>query len=158
MGRRSLGAYKMQLIKDIINQPEIIKAIDSQAEGIDPESPDTLIHKNIFDFLRVPGTTLESDTFILLAADKTNINEDNPTYFNIRLTIWVVAHQDRMIVAGQNENRIDRIADLLEDFFQGHNGYGFNMLNEVKNDESILQPNYLYRELIFLTTDQKNPL
>ena len=66
--------YKMDFIKDIISNPNVVLGIDSRNSAVDSEYPDTLIYNNIFPYLRIPDIQTEADTYILLAVDILNLN------------------------------------------------------------------------------------
>lgn len=156
MARIDLSSYKMDLMLDIIDSPEIVAAIDCPTDGkdgYDPESPDTLIYKRIFPYLRVPSVETKAATYILMAVDVNNINTHNKAFHDIRITLWVMSHQDHMKMPDRSATRIDYISDLVKDVLIDQTKYGLGNLEMSSNREMILNANYLYREMIFYTTD-----
>jgi len=147
--------YKVSFIKDIISAPDIVKNIDSQNPAVDADMPDTLVYKNIFPYLRIPDAQNKADTYILLAVDILNVNRKNPTFVDLRLTIWVMAHQECMQMDESESTRIDYLGEELRNLFDGQPKYGFGILELNSSREIVLNERYQYRELIFHTTDLK---
>ena len=119
----------MNFIKDIISVPDIIKNIDSQNPAVDTETPDSLIYKNIFPYLRIPDAQNKADTYILLAVDILNVNRKNPTFLDLRLIIWAMAHQECMQMEESESTRIDYLGEELRNLFDGEK----NMASEYWN-------------------------
>ena len=52
-----------RIIKEkLINDPDVIEVLDNPK--LDPEEPDTYVNENIFDYIRIPGTTTDKKNFI----------------------------------------------------------------------------------------------
>ncbi len=137
---------------ELVGNTKIVKAIDSQNKGYKGD-PFNLIKLNIFPSLQIPKLQGVKDTYILMACDVQNINAKNPTFHDIRLTIRVLAHQDRLIMKGERDTRIDYIADEIVRMLEESQNYGFGRLKLVQNREMILNESYTFRELFFKTYD-----
>ena len=148
-----ISSYKLDLIKDLIASETILTGIDSQQADI--HSPDDYIYKNIYPFAYLPDTETKSDTFILFFVDLPNINRQNPTFADIRLTIWVLVHKDRQQMKEQNASRADYLGEEIRKMLDGSKNYGYGVLDLVASREVILNEKYVYRELIFRTVDMK---
>lgn len=142
---------------DILSNKEIIKLVDSSEEGVDENDPQTLIYKNIFPYLRIPSTQTKAMTNILIAVDKVGNLKRNPTFCSVRVTIWVLAHQEHMQVKNKNGNRIDLISDEIEKLFYGSSKYGFSKLKNFPSVEKLLGDKFIYREIIFATDERSSP-
>ena len=52
-----------RIIKEkLYSDPDIIEALNNP--NLNPEEPDTYLYDNIFDYIRIPGTTSEAKNFI----------------------------------------------------------------------------------------------
>lgn len=157
MAMIDISSYKTDIMADIINCAPIVGAVESKSERYDPGAPDTLIYANIFPYLRIPETQNNTETYILIAVDMENVNRVNAAYCDIRITMWVMAHQWHMAMPDKNATRIDYISQELKKLFEGQRKYGFNKLELISNREHILNEKYQYRELIFVTNDLRQP-
>ena len=160
-----IGEYKQKILSILFNSETIVAGIDSQQptidvdeDGVDPDSPDTLVYNNLFPYLRIPETENEADTYILVAVDIININKTNPTYANYLITFWIMSHQKKMRMKGQNCTRIDYLSKEVKKLFDGNLEFGFNKLELISNKEVILNEKYQYRELRFVCSDQRHPV
>ena len=154
-----VSAYKMELLSDIYNNPKIVEAIDSQQLDVINEEPDTLMYRNLFPYMRVPETQNKADTYILLSVDIDRINRNNKTYAIYQTTIWVLAHEERMqMEAHYQATRIDYIAKILDDIFDGQRKFGFSEFELIASKEVLLDTKYHYRELVFICSDLRHPV
>jgi hypothetical protein len=153
MAAFDISAYKMNLLRDIINCPEIISGIDSQSQKVIKSEPDSLIYENIFPFLAIENTQTRADAYILLAVDVINPNKGNKFFKDMRITVWVFCSSARMRMDNQNAARIDYISAEVEKLLAGQTKYGYGVLELISNRELIYDPKYQYRELVFKTVD-----
>jgi hypothetical protein len=154
----SVNKYKTELLKDIINAPKIIEAIDSQQPDAVINEPDSLIYKNIFPYIRIPDTQSKADTYILLSVDIDRINRNNKTYAMYRTVFWVLSHKESMEMEGQNATRIDYIGEEIKTLFDGQQKFGFSEFELWSNREILLNEKYHYRELVFTCNDLRHPV
>jgi len=155
----SISKYKMALLSEIYKNPKIVEAIASQQDGVIPDEPDSLMYKNLFPYLRIPGTEKDTDTYVLLKVDKDRVNRNNRVYSRYQTTMWALAHQDRMQMDARfNATRIDYIAEELTRMFHGQQRFGFSKFELISDMEVILDTKYLYRELVFRCNDLRQPI
>ena len=147
--------YKTGIIMDIIHNQKIVDAVDSQSPDYVRGVNDSLLKCNVFPFLRIPDTQNKADAYILMSVDITGMNAGNATFADMRVTLWVMAHQDRMIMETENATRTDYIGEELRGMLDGSTKYGYGMLECISSAEHILSEKYQYRELIFRTVDMK---
>ena len=154
-----ISKYKMEILSDIYKNPRIVEAIDSQQTGVTHGEPDTLMYKNLFPYMRVPDTQNIADTYILLSVDIARVSRHNRTYAQYQTTMWALAGVDRMQMPAQyGATRIDYIAEELRRMFHGQTKFGFSKFELMSNREVLLDVKYLYRELIFLCNDLRQPV
>ena len=155
MATLDISAYKRQLIDSLLGNEKIVAAIESKSANYDPDSPDTLIYENVFPYLRIPDVQMVAETYVLMAVDMISPSRTNEFFVNMRLTIWVMAHQETMRMTGKSSTRIDYIADEIEEMLVNTSEFGYGMLELMSNKEIILNEKYQYRELVFRNLDAK---
>lgn len=142
-----IRAYKDKVIAAIINDADIVEAIDNN----DAVNPEDLVYSSIFPYIKIPDTIEEVRTFILMSVDINRIL-NNRTFHEISITIWVLSHQNHM-KTNYGCTRIDYIADRIEKLFNLNGGFGYKDLQLIKNRERVLNNKHLYRELVFVAQD-----
>jgi hypothetical protein len=147
--------YKNQLLSEIVNNPLIEEAIASTAKDYIQGQGDTLIGRNVFPMFYVPDIQLESGTYIGCEAETIKVNAKNPSYHDIKITIWVIAHRDSIYWPQKGCSRLDYISDKLRDMLQNSECYGYGTLNLTSNTSHLLNPKFSYRQLQFKTVDLK---
>ena len=157
MAMLDVSEYKKSIIKEILDNEEIILALESPFKEYIPESPDTLVYLNIFPYLKIPDTQTNAATYILLATDVARISRHNATFSDMHLTFWVLAHKDHMKMKKHIATRTDYIGNKLKEHFVGHRSYGFNKLELLFDKELLLNERYIYREMVFETNDLREP-
>jgi hypothetical protein len=156
MARFNITSFKQEIIADILSCPEVIRLLGVRDPDFDPEEPDSLVYENIFPYLRIPDTTMEAKTYILLQTDLTRVSDTNAAYNEIRITLWAMAHESQMRLTDRSGTRIDRLGEALIELFDGRTKYGFSKgLDLQMNREVILggHPEFQYREIVFTTND-----
>lgn len=153
MRKFDIGEYKYKLVQDILASEKIVKAIDSHSKKYDPENPETLLMENVFPHVHIPKIQTSEETYVMLSCDVTNINKNNSLFHNIKLTIRVMAHQEKLKMQGEKNTRIDYISNELINIFEDSLKYGFGCLRLSSDREVILNERYIYRELIFTTLE-----
>ena len=129
-----IKAYKMKLILDIINSEAIVKGLDSKKENVYENSD--LIMRNIFPYLHVnfvDRVETYADSYILIGVDQANINSRNPTFADLRITIWVMSHVNHQIMAVGDiaAARNDYVAEEISKVLDGNMNYGYGVLELV---------------------------
>ena len=156
MASINITEYKMAVLRDLFNNPEIVTLIDSQDEGFNRDEPDSLIYRNIWPYLRIPDTITVSDCHILIAVDITAPSRYNPTYAKYLTTIWCLCHQERMRVGTRTGTRIDLLSEEVKKMFDGEMKFGFGEYQLLSNREIILNEKFQYRELKFECNDLRH--
>lgn len=156
MARFNITSFKQEIISDILSCPEVVDLLGIQDPDFNPEEPDSLVYENIFPYLRIPDTTTEAKTYVLLQVDLTRVNDKNSAYNEVRITLWAMAHESQMRLSDRSGTRIDRLGEALIELFDGRTKYGFSHGLELQmNREVILggHPEFQYREIVFTTND-----
>lgn len=148
--------WKNQIISELSQDDAIIEAL-----GLNPdESPDDLIWKRIFPHYYVETTESVVKTYLMVEID---IPERRTRYGSSDSNIWVhptiifyvLTHQEdmRMNMVGESGTRMDYLAELIEEKYQGKEGFGVGTL-ELKSDVAgSLNNTYRFRQLVFEAVD-----
>ena len=156
-----IGEAKSKLIKELIKDSLIVKAIESPT--ISARTPEKLINTHIFNYNQNPNTINEVITFITVQVhiESNNYLFDKNTYVHPTIEIWIISHEKHMNVDNipkVTENRNDYIAKLIDQKFTGKSGLGLGELTLITNIEGSFQADYLFRKMVFRGTDLNNSL
>lgn len=155
-----IGIAKKEIVREFIRDDEIVQAINSSTI----KSPEKLIGTHIFDYHQNPNTINTVETFITI---QVHIQESfydryaSNVYINPTLEIWIISHEDHMIVKNIPKvtiNRNDYLAELIDKKLNGKSGIGIGKLKLTNNIEGSYQQNYIYRKLTFQCTDLNDSL
>lgn len=152
---------KNSIVREIINDEEIVNAID--ARGITLDNADELIGKHVFDYHQNPNVLQDMDTFITIQVDIPPLFRDTIGLTRVRpnVEIWICSHYKHMRVENVpkiKSNRNDYLSRLLDKKLNGSTKFGIGKLNLTSNIEGSYQNDYLYRTLTFETLDINNSL
>ena len=139
--------YKNSIISDLINNQEIVDAIDS-------EDSENLIYQNIFPYQYVPDLADKVITYITMTVDIPTVSK-NAIWAYPRLTLYVISHQNHMKLdlPSISTTRNDYISGLIDEMLNGSDKYGYGRLELLSNIESSLNSTFKYRQLVFKTVD-----
>lgn len=160
MGKSScIRRWKNQIISELSQDDTIIEAL-----GLNPdESPDDLVWVRYYPHYYIPQTESEVKTYVCVEID---IPERRSRYGNNESTIWVhptiifnvLTHQEdmRMDMVGESGTRMDYLAELIEEKYEGREGFGVGTL-ELKSDiAGSVNTTYRVRQLVFEAVDIEN--
>lgn len=141
---------KNAVVKDMLNDEEIIKALDAE-EITDVED---LYGTHIFDYNYNKNTLQTSGTFITIQVNLPQPYrwEASSIMIKAKLEIWIVSHVDHMKLKNIPKvkgNRNDYLSQLIDAKYNGTERFGVGECELISNEEMIYQPDYVYRRLIF---------
>ena len=155
-----ITALKTQLIKDIINDEEIVEAIDSPYKNDKNWNPtylkdsygtrQTKFSPHIYTYNKFPETIEDAITFILVLVQIprcfTDLSKVEP-----RIEFWIYSHKEHIYMENKQIpiNRNDYIAELLIKKFNKHDekfpyDFGFSY-----SDEGAYDKVHLFRKVEF---------
>jgi hypothetical protein len=144
---------KKRLIEQILYSDEdIVEILDNPS--IDPEVPEELVYKNIFPFLRIPGTQDVSKNFITFTVDDTERIPSNTVMKTQTVQFVIFIHKDN-IETKYGMARHDLLGYLIRDIFNLSNKLGPQM-ELVSNREGITDADYHTRTLRFELIDDNS--
>ena len=156
-----IRAWKDQIMSELTQDDTIIEAL-----GLNPdESPDDLMWHRYYPHYYIPQTETEVRTYVCVEID---IPERRTRYGQTESDIWVhpiiafyvLTHQEdmRMNIAGESGTRMDYIAELIEEKFEGRTGFGVGTLTLKSDIARSVNNTYRVRQLIFEAVDLDNGL
>ncbi len=137
---------KKRLIAEILySDPDIIEMLDNA--HLDPSYPEEYVYKNIFPFIRIPGTQDESKNFICFTVDDMETMTHNPVMKSQYIQFVVFVHKD-LIHTQYGVARHDILGFIIRDIFHLSNKLGPQM-ELISNKEYVTDTDYLTRTLRF---------
>lgn len=156
MKSECIRRWKNQIMSELSQDGKIIEAL-----GLNPdESEDDLVWVRLYPHYYIPQTESEVKTYLLVEID---IPERRARYDSSNSSIWVhptiifyvLTHQEdmRMNLVGESGTRMDYLAELIEDKYQGRQDFGVGTL-ELKSDVAgSVNTTYRFRQLVFEAVD-----
>lgn len=148
---------KNKIIKEFIKDDAIVQAIDS----FTIESKEELIGTHIFNYHQNPNTINTIGTFITVQVHIPQSYHQKESFVNPIVEIWIISHEKHMSVNNIPKitaNRNDYISILIDEKLNGRSDFGIGKLKLTSNIEGSYQKDYVYRKMIFETTDLNNSL
>ena len=158
---KCIRAWKNQIMSELSQDDEIINAL-----GLNPdESPDDLVWVRLYPHYYIPQTETDVKTYILVEIDiperrsRYNSN-DNSIWVHPTIVFYVLTHQDdmRMNIAGESGTRMDYLAELIEDRYEGKRGFGVGGLVLKSDIAGSVNTTYRFRQLVFEAVDIEDGL
>lgn len=158
---KCIRRFKDKIISELSQDEEIITALGLN----DDESPDDLVWVRLFPHYWIPTTQEEVKSYILVEID---IPERRARYGSNDSSIWVhptiifyvLVHQEdmHMDLAGESGTRMDYLAELIEDKYEGRTDFSVGTL-ELKSDVAgSVNTTYRFRQLVFEAVDLDDSL
>lgn len=148
--------WKDKIMSELSQDDEIINAL-----GLNPdESEDDLVWVRLFPHYYIPQTESEVKCYILVEID---IPERRTRYGSGESSIWthptivfyVLTHQEdmRLDMVGESGTRMDYLAELIEDKYDGRKDFGVGILKLKSDIAGSINNTYRFRQLVFEATD-----
>lgn len=154
----SISSLKNKVIKDLINNNDIVTAIDSS----DITIPENLFNTHIFDYHINPYTINKAITFLTVQVHLPEAfhYDSNDIFVKPKVEIWIISHIEHMRVHNipkVKNNRNDYLSMLIDKELNGKD-YGYGGLKLGMNIEGTFQMDYAFRQMTFTTIDLNNSL
>lgn len=144
-----------RLIKEkLYSDPDVIEALHNPE--LDPEEPDSYCDVNIFDFLRIPGTTDKVKNFICFDMKQERLSYSNEYMKQQKYIFMVFCHEDD-IKTPYGASRHDLLAYLIRDIFNYSNMLGTQIV-ETSNVPGLSEAHYSTRTITFTAMAPNSPV
>lgn len=156
MKSRCIRDWKNKILSELSQDDEVINAL-----GLNPdESEDDLVWVRLYPHYYIPQTESEVKTYILVEID---IPERRARYGSSDSNIWVhpiivfyvLTHQEdmRMNMLGESGTRMDYLAELIEEKYEGRQDFGVGTLQLKSDTAGSVNTTYRFRQLVFEAVD-----
>lgn len=153
---RSIRQWKNQIMGELSQDDEIIKALDLNEK----ESEDDLIWNRLFPHYYIPDVQETVKSYILMEIDiperrANRYAQSSGVFVYPTIIFYVLVHQDdmHMDLVGESGTRMDYLAELIEEKYEGRQGFGVGTLTLKSDVAGSLNTPYRYRQLIFEAVD-----
>lgn len=132
----------------LYSDPDIIEVLDNPE--LDPTCPEEYLYKNIYPFIRIPGTQDTSKSFITFMLDDMEKSQFNKTMKSQFLKVVIFVHKD-LVQTKLGAERHDLLGYLVRDNFHLSNSLGMQ-LTLLSDREGVTDTDYCTRTLQFEMT------
>ncbi|MCZ2394973.1 MAG: hypothetical protein LC100_00350 [Chitinophagales bacterium] len=148
-------------MSELSQDDEIICAL-----GLNPdEDPDDLVWKRIFPHYFVEKTEESVKTYLLVEIDiperRTRYgSSDSNIWVHPTIVFYVLTHQEdmHMNMAGESGTRMDYLAELIEEKYEGRQDFGVGTLQLKSDTAGSVNTTYRFRQLVFEAVDLDDSL
>lgn len=149
---KCIRQFKDKIMAELSQDDEIISAL-----GLNPdEDPDDLVWVRLFPHMFVPQTESEVRTYILVEIDiperRTRYgSSDSNIWVHPTIVFYVLTHQEdmHMNMAGESGTRMDYLAELIEEKYEGRQDFGAGILQLKSDTAGSVNTTYRFRQLVF---------
>ena len=142
-------SYKQTIMSMLIHNSRIAELINDP----DIEEVEELIGTHLFNFIRIPQSIEEENTYIAYEVAIPNVVNSNTTWFKkLTLTFYVITHE-RTMPTDEGGTRIDLLAAELDQMSTGFKGLGTQPLELVSNTSNGISVKHRCRILTFKAED-----
>lgn len=135
-----------RIIKEkLFSDPDIIEALNNP--NLNPDEPDSYLDVNIFDYIRIPGTTSETKNFICFDIRQQSLNTVNNHMKDVLYIFGVYVHESNMRTP-YGMSRHDLLGYLIRDIFNYSNIFGTQLV-EISDVPGIMDEYSSSRTITF---------
>ena len=148
--------WKNKIMSELSQDDKIIEAL-----GLNPdESEDDLVWKRLFPHYYVESTESIVKTYILVEIDIPERrsrygSNDSDIWVHPTIIFYVLTHQEdmHMNLVGESGTRMDYLAELIEDKYDGRQDFGVGTLKLKSDTAGSVNTTYRFRQLVFEAVD-----
>ena len=149
---KCIRQFKNKIMAELSQDDEIISAL-----GLNPdEDPDDLVWHRLFPHYFIPQTEEQVRTYILVEIDiperRTRYgSSDSNIWVHPTIVFYVLTHQEdmHMNMAGESGTRMDYLAELIEEKYEGRQDFGAGVLQLKSDTAGSVNTTYRFRQLVF---------
>lgn len=151
--------YKLTAMNAVINNENIVKAINAKESSGEQLEPGDLFYSHIFPYAYIPETLDTAGCYITFEISMPSVSTVNYFFKDVLLTITIICHQAMMQMredeplGSTGATRTDFIAVEIDKLFNKTSGIvGRQELEMVSNIEGAIDPVHRCRVMRFKTT------
>ena len=145
---KNIIKYKRQLATMFINDERIVRLINNK----EVKSPEELMYKNIFPFIRIPEAPDEQLSYLCYRVYMPQVVSSNMFFQKLVIEIYAISHQGEMVTE-EGATRIDLLAEEIENLLNYSTEFGKKPLELMSNIEEGCGTNHRCRILRYETED-----
>lgn len=145
--------WKNRILAELNENETLLEALGTT----EIEREDLVKAKRIFPYQYIPDTITDVNTYIMVEISIRSTSVNN-IYAYPTITFTVLCHQDDMPLEmkGVSATRADYLSVLIDDMYNGAEGFGLGRLELKSNVAGNLNEKYRFRELTFRAVDFNN--
>lgn len=140
--------YKNRLMKDLVENPRIIKLLQDEANP--QKKPEDFIYTQLFPFEFIPETVEHGK--VIISFDVDVMKSDSKTYYDPVIYVWIVCHKSKMRLP-EGGVRMDEIAIEIVKTLSGSRHYGLGELDFFSSRRFASTNDYTGKQLTFHAKD-----
>lgn len=157
MGKsKCIRSFKNKIMSELSQDDDIINAL-----GLNPdESEDDLVWNRLYPHYWIPTTETDVKSYILVEIDIPERrsrygSNDNNIWVHPTIIFYVLVHQEdmRMNMVGESGTRMDYLAELIENKYEGRQDFGVGNLQLKSDTAGSVNTTYRFRQLVFEAVD-----
>ena len=157
MGKsKCIRSFKNKIMSELSQDDDIINAL-----GLNPdESEDDLVWNRLYPHYWIPTTETDVKSYILVEIDIPERrsrygSNDNNIWVRPTIIFYVLVHQEdmRMNMVGESGTRMDYLAELIENKYEGRQDFGVGNLQLKSDTAGSVNTTYRFRQLVFEAVD-----
>lgn len=157
MGKsKCIRSFKDKIMSELSQDDDIINAL-----GLNPdESEDDLVWNRLYPHYWIPTTETDVKSYILVEIDIPERrsrygSNDNNIWVHPTIIFYVLVHQEdmRMNMVGESGTRMDYLAELIENKYEGRQDFGVGNLQLKSDTAGSVNTTYRFRQLVFEAVD-----
>lgn len=151
-----IATMKQSVIDAICDDPGLFAAIDPDSALC--STGKDMIWNCIFPYHQLPGSLTTAPTFLSVTVHA-KLRENSNTFMAATLDIYIYTRRNHLrLPEGQTGTRLDWIAALLNERFNGSTAHGgLDKLRLVETTEGACKDDYCFRRMQFRTVDANDP-
>ena len=149
---REISEYKNRIAADLLNNEKIVKALSEVVSQEELQQMDDLLYNRIYPYDYIPQTTQEVGCYICYELYVPKVSIVNYFFKDIVFEFTIICHQDVM-KTDYGATRIDYVASLIEEIFNGNKDYTFRELELVSSVPGHVTQTHRCRTVRFVAED-----
>ena len=153
---KCIRQFKNKIMAELSQDDEIISALGLNLD----EDPDDLVWHRLFPHYFIPQTEESVRSYILVEIDiperRTRYgSSDSNIWVHPTIVFYVLTHQEdmHMNMAGESGTRMDYLAELIEEKYEGRQDFGVGTLQLKSDTAGSVNTTYRFRQLVFEAVD-----
>lgn len=145
-----ISMYKNKILTELLNDELFLQVLDVTEAEIE----NGLVYSRLYPYFYITGTQTTVKTYICIEINN-NSNSRDDTYSHPQIVFNIISHQNdmKLNLAGVSAIKTDYLSEIIDEKFNGADGYGVGKLILKSNTAGSINEVYRYRQLVFKSID-----